>query len=157
MKTHFVFAGYYWNDDKLISFMLKGMKQYKIKKVMVTIISMWRLRLITKEATEKYYKGEKFEKVSVNDDLESLFEDLRLGKQPQGGAYIYFLPKLTEKEMELVEKENTSYFKTFSWWNPDVEEAEMKLSESDSKFVEALGIRKTFTIENSSEKNISTD
>ena len=44
---------------------------------MVTIIYMQRRYLITKEAMEKYCKGEETRKDSVNDDFESLFEDLR--------------------------------------------------------------------------------
>ena len=95
---------------------------------------------------------------SVNDDLESFFEDLRLGKEPDEKVYTYFLPKLTEEEMELVEQKETNYLKTFSegflGGNPDVPEAEMLLSESDSKFLKGFGYRRTFTIENSSEQNI---
>ena len=52
--------------------------------------------------------------------------------------------------MKLVNGKDATYFETFRWsWNPDVEEAEMKLSESDSKFVQGEGWRRTFTIENS--------
>ena len=144
MDIHIVYAGYFYyridNEDRLKSFILKGMKKYKIKKVMVTIIRMWRERVITKEAMEKYTKGEKFEKDSVNDDLESLFEDLRLGKEPdEKVVWTYFLPKLTEEEMELVETKDPNYLQTFSNGDyADVEEAEMMLSESDSKFVQGL-------------------
>ena len=54
--------------------------------------------------------------------------------------------------MKLVETKDTNYFETFMFSdNPDVPEAEMLLSESDSKFLEGWGYRKTFTIENSSE------
>jgi len=114
---------------------------------MVTIIYMERLGLITKEAMEKYCKGEKYQKDSVNDDLESLFEDLRLGKEPDEWVETYFLPKLTTEEMELVETKDTNYFENFLVDDPDVPEAEMLLSESDSKFVEGFGWRTTFTIE----------
>ena len=41
-----------------------------------------------------YYKGKEYEKFSFNDDLESFFEDLRLGKDPKEQALTYFLPKL---------------------------------------------------------------
>ena len=104
---------------------------------------------------EKYCKGEKNLKDSVNDDLESFFEDIRLGKERDENAATYFLPKLTKKEMELVERKYTNYLQTFSYQNPDVNEAEMKLSESDSKFVEGQGLRITFTIENNSLQNNS--
>ena len=60
---------------------------------------------------------------------------------------------MTEEELKLVEIKDTNYFKTFLWetqmWiNPDVDKAEMKLSESDSKFVEGWGRRHTTTIKN---------
>ena len=142
------------------------MEKYKIKSVMVTIISLERWKLITKEAMEDYCKGEEAEKVSVNDDLESFFEDLRLGKEPpHQSVFTYFLPKLTEEEMELVERKDTSYLQTFYNWklrhiSPDVtgfqppcyrplKEAKTKLSESDSKFVQGIGRRRTFTIKSS--------
>ena len=140
--------------------MLEGMKKYKIKKVTVTSIHMYRLRLITKESMKKHFIDEdvlRLTKGSVNDDLESLFKDIRLGEEPDEEVPFYFLPKLTEEEMELVQRKDTNYLQTFSWsivGDPDVEEAEMILSESDSKFVEGYGWRITFTIENSSEQNI---
>ena len=37
---------------------------------------------------ESYCKGEEDEKDSVNDDLESLFENIRLGKEPD--EYLFF-------------------------------------------------------------------
>ena len=44
LTTHFVYAGeyYHWgHEDRLRSFILKGMKKYKIQKVMVTIYETW--------------------------------------------------------------------------------------------------------------------
>ena len=112
---------------------------------------MSRHDLITKEKMENYCKGnDDFSKLSVNDDLESLFEDIRLGQEPVDEVSAYFLPKLTKKELELVEIKDASYLETFVWSNPDVSEAEMKLSESDSKFVRGWCSRTTFTIENPS-------
>ena len=117
----------------------------------MTEINLSRFKIITKEAMEKYCKGEdEFQKDSVNDDLESFFEDLRLGKEPDDIGYTYFLPKLTKEEMKLVERKDTSYLETFDMSNPDVPEDEMKLSESDSKFVLGLSLRNTFPIENKS-------
>ena len=101
---------------------------------------------------ESYCKGEEDTKDSVNDDLESFFENIRLGKEPDEDVSTYFLPKLTKEELELVERRDTSYFETFNnglIFNPDVNEAEMKLSESNSKFVNGICYRKTFTIKNS--------
>ena len=151
LKLHFVYAGWYYcnrgSEGKLRSFILQGMKKYKIKSVMVTMMDMMRRFLITKEEMENYCKGKKHEKNSVNDDLESLFEDLQLGKEPVYGSTTYFLPKLTKHELKLVERKDPSYLKNFIYRvNADVEEAEMKLSESKSKYVRGFCYRQTFTI-----------
>ena len=149
IETHFVYAGYRYLDDKLKSMILKGMKKYKIRKVMMTIINMSRKNLITEEKMKNYCKGKELEKESINDDLDSFFEDIRLGKQPKDWAGTYFLPKLTEEELKLVETKDSDFMETFySKMDADVTNAEMKLSESDSKFVHCYGWRETFTIEN---------
>ena len=156
LETHFVFASHYYHfrEDTIRSFILDGMKKYKIKSVMVTIIDMWRSNLITKEKMEDFCKGKESEKNSVNDDLESFFEDLRLGKQPLEFCRTYFLPKLTKEELKAVERKDPTYLETFGISRfADVPEAEMMLSESDSKFVYAFGWRKTFTINNENIKN----
>ena len=80
------------------------MKRQEIMSVMVTKINLCRSNLtcmygcITKAEMESYCKGEKSMEDSVNDDLESLFEDLQLEKEPDEVANTYFLPKLTGKE-----------------------------------------------------------
>ena len=160
LKTHFVYVGrYYWiYENRLRSFMLEGMKKLKMNSVMVTSIYIRKWKIITKEKMEKYCKGEDREREdSVNDDLESFFEDLRLGKEPPHQSVVtYFLPKLTEEEMELVERKDRNYFETFLHVkHADVKEAEMKLSESDSKYVYGMGYRQTFTIENKFSQNTS--
>ena len=97
---------------------------------------------------ESYCKGEKKEKDSVNDDLESLFENIRLGKEPDEKVLTYFLPKLTEEELELVERKDKSYLQTFFYDDEaDVDETEMMLSESDSKYVRGESFRRTFVID----------
>ena len=80
---------------------------------------------------ESYCKGEKVEKDLVNDDLESLFENIRLRKEPKKYANTYFSPKLTEEELELVKRRDTSYLQCLWSRDPDVDETEMMLSESD--------------------------
>ena len=150
-----VYAGsYYDREDRLRSILFDEMKKQKIKSVMVTSIDMYRVELITKEKMETYCKGEEtWGKYSVNDDLEFLFENIRLGEEPDEYVYSYFLPKLTEKELKLVEKRDPSYLLTFDSRNPDVNEAKMLLSESDSKYVTGFSSRKTFVIENSFENS----
>ena len=115
---------------------------------MVTQICMSRLELITKEKMDDYCNGKMFEKESVNDDLESFFQDLRLGEKPEPMVRTYFLPKLTENKVELVERKDNNFMHTFMRdMRADVSKAEMELSESDSKFVRALGWRETYTLQ----------
>ena len=155
MDIHFVYAGFYYfysdeHENRLKSFILKGMKKYNINKVMVTIIYMWRHRLITKEKMLDYCNGkDPWRNESVNDDLDSFFEDLRLGKEPDDMSHhTYFLPKLTEKELQLVEQKDSDFMDTFgSKMDADVGKAEMAASESESKYVFGRGWRETFTIE----------
>ena len=184
VETHVVYAGCYYNQsdylcklkhkDRLRSLILEGMKKYKIKSAMVTSIYMLRMKIITKENMENYCTGKdllsRVGTNSINDDLELLFEDLRLGKAPSENVQTYFLPKLTEEELELVEKKDSHYLQKFStsyylhtsdmlrWLSrdrPDVPKAEMKASESNSKFVQGNCYRRTYTIENSFSLNCS--
>ena len=77
----------------------------------------------------------------------------------------FLTPKLTEKELKLVEDRNEHYLSTledhFYGHNPDVDLKEMKKSDSTSKYVHAPCIRWTFylTLESilkrSSGENIS--
>jgi len=118
---------------------------------MVTKIHLERMELITKEKMESYCKGEWPEKDSVNDDLESFFENIRLGKEPDEDVITYFLPKLTKEELKLVERRDTSYLETFymdRFGKADVDETEMMLSESDSKYLYGYSWRETFVIRN---------
>ena len=97
LKTHFVYGGNYYDgnyhDDHMLPlFILKGMQKYKIRSVMLTIFSMVRSNLITKEKMEEFCKSWS----NSNDDLDSFFEDLRLGKELDQGVMPYFLPKLTK-------------------------------------------------------------
>ena len=142
-------------ENRLKSLFLEGMKKYNIKSLIVTSIQMERENLLTKKQMVKICKEKDPESRGrnglVNDDLESFFEDCRLGlEQGYDWTLGYFLPKLTEEEMELVETKDRSYLETFMLSNPDVLEDEMMLSEADSKFVRGTYLRKTFIIENSS-------
>ena len=156
MKTHFIFTGDYgWGrtdwHNRYRSYIQKSVTKYKMESLMVTFIQTTRYRLITKERMENLCKGKEERKESVNDDLESFIQDLQLGEEPNGcdSTYVYFLPKLTKEEFQLAERKDSSYLQLFLKSDPDVDEAEMKLSESKSKFAYWNCLRKTFTIENS--------
>jgi len=153
LKIHFIYTipfRHFTDEwiDNLGSFILAGMHMYKIKTVMVTILRMSRNNLITNENMRSFCRGEKIRKQSVNDDLDSFFKKLQLGQEPNEDVRTYFLPKLTEDELELAERKDFNYFQSFSWSNPDVDESQMRLSKSDSKFVQAFSWRKTFIIQN---------
>ena len=170
MEINFVCAGaHYFEHPKgrLGSFIRKGLKKYKIKKVMVTKLVMKRQKLITKEEMEKYCKREKRVSYhsydirdttqSVNDDLDSLFEVILLGKKLDEVDlnWTHFIPELTDEELKLVEKKDKNFMNTFNTPNPDVKKAEMQASKSDSKFVFAVCGRQTFTIKNLKRKTSS--
>ena len=162
MEPHFIYAGYYYSyhEDKLRSFILKRMQKYKMKSAMVTVIYMLRFNLATKQKVEIYCNGKHRaghgkhnRKESVNDDLESFAEQIRLGnlfrKEPEEKIFTYFLPKLTEEEMEVVDIKD--YCNTWRWPKPD--EVGWQAWQSfivDRNYVKGFFDRKTFKIENSS-------
>ena len=124
------------------------MKKYGIKSVRLSIIYMRRRELITKEKMENYCKGKEDRKDSVNDDLESFFEDIQLGKDPNDEVLTYFLPKLTEKELKFaVNKKFISADLWLSNWGGNVDPDEMRLSESKLKYVKGQIDRRTYTID----------
>ena len=126
------------------------MKIHKIKSVMLTSIRMTRFQIITKETVENYYKGNKLLEDSVGDDLECLFQDLQLEKEPSKLCAAYFLPKLAEDEMELIKKVTSDgiYPHTFQRFDPVGVEDRMKRFKSDATYVEGFSLRHTTTIEN---------
>ena len=96
---------------------------------------------------------------SVNDDLESLFKDLRLRKKPHKQVDTYFFPRLTEEELKLLEKRDTTcqqrrqLIRSLCFrlmWDPD-----HFRNESDSRFIHGCARRKTYTIANGSLQKIS--
>ena len=129
------------------------MSKHRIKSAYITILERTRYHLSTKEVMEGNYKGEylyKDEKWSggcmlhsVNDDLELLLERFLLDEVRNELALTFCFPKLTEKEMKLVESKNEDHLESYLAYecglsglsDPDVDENEMMLSDSKSKFV----------------------
>ena len=122
------------------------MKRYNVQIVMVTKIAIWRDRLITKQKMENVCQGSERGILSVNDDLETLFENIQFGEEPDEKVHFYFLPKLTEDELQLVERKDENFMQTFNLFEGALDD--MGASESDSKYVYGFGYRKTFTITN---------
>ena len=109
--THFMCASLYYTDynDETNNFfkpfkhaILEGMKKYRLKTAVLTIIDMIRYDLVTKENMIDYYKG-KYQKGpgrdehSLNDDLEIFYEKITLGQVTCENVLTFCLPKLTEK------------------------------------------------------------
>ena len=89
LEPHLIFAGKYYSEydhgniDRLKGFIQERMKIYQIPSVLVTSIYLKKDSLITQEKMESYSNGEyNFRRMSINDDLEILFEELQLGKNP---------------------------------------------------------------------------
>ena len=116
-------------DDKIRSRIQKAMKRHRIESAMLTINYMERWKLITKKEMLEYCSGKFHPKESINDDLESFFEDLRLDKKPTDDVVTYFLPSLTDNELELVEQKDPNYFETFALSHRS--DAEVLLSKSE--------------------------
>ena len=164
-KTHFVVAGkdYFDIEDRLRFLMLNGMEKYKINSVLVTNIQMMRDHLVTKEKMKDHCLGKKAIKMSINEDLETFFEDLQHDRDVdtvrQGHSWYtncvqtYFIPKLTTKEKELAEKADLQYFQNFTrGLDAFVNEYELKRSESSSLFERSRCLRKTFKIKSDQER-----
>ena len=104
---------------------------------------MVRWKLVTKEKTKEAYEGKlkndeewKDHDVSINDDFETFFTNLQGQKEIENEwVYSFFLPKLTEEELKLVEDKNEQHLSTYYLRNPDVDPEEMKRSDSKSKYV----------------------
>ena len=161
LVPHFIYCGdHYLQTDEsrslLWNILLTKMRSYGVQSAILTMLDMYRGKLITKEKVKKAYQG-KLKKgsikhaVSINDDLENFFVNLQNQKQIKGETvYSFFTPKLTDKEMKLVEQRNKrhldTYWKHYEGHNPDVNDEEMKKSDSKSKYVQGLCARDTIQL-----------
>ena len=142
------------------------MKKYGISSLVFTELKMYRKCLITKEKQKLAYKGElkndndwKLCEGSINDDLESFFINLQnFNDLKEEAVHSFFLPKLTQDELKLVEKQDktqlNTYFNHLIRRNPDVDEEEMKKSDSKDKYLHAECRRWTIplSLESTSDK-----
>ena len=155
---HFIYCGsYYWNE-KLKEMFLARMKIYGIQSSVLTMFYIGRGHLITQEKTKMAYDGKlkndedwKRYKGSMNDDLESFFENLQLKKEvEQNWIRSFFLPKLTNDELKLVEEKNLEHLESYGNFvngeNPDVDIEEMKKSNSKSKYIHCRYFRVTIPL-----------
>lgn len=161
---HLIFAGDFESSmNYLKAQMSKNLRDYRIQTVKVSHIYMQRYRLLTKEEMEMFYDGKhkilsQILQQSVQDDLESFNNNCIHGRFKEEKNRSFFFQRLTNEEMELVEKKDKQFFKS---WNaihptqPDVSDARMKMSESKSKYLYAQCLRQSFVINRSADDEIS--
>ena len=166
-KSHFIYAGdeyyLYWDEyhylnttrdeSNLRSVIIEGMKKYNINSAMISILKSWRNNLATKEEVEDHCKGKYEAKNSIHDDLDSFFERLCLGEEPNETARTYFFPKLSEKETKLFEAEDLDFL--LSWQDDESYEKEIFHSletntdyDKSLEYIRGICTRQTFLIHN---------
>ena len=127
LEIHIVYAGMTYmvgSETEMLSlrfgFILYAMQTYGLESVLVTMLTMERVNLVTKEVMKEYYKGNRTEDkkiedemfkmygTSMNDDFDDFFESINLGTylkdefEHRNGHF--FLPKITAEEHRLVFK-----------------------------------------------------
>ena len=162
LMPHFIYCGDYYlygeQIKKLKEIILTKMRKYGIQLSILTMLSMMRMNLVTKETVKKAYKGElkneqdwRNYEGSINDDLERFLINLQYKKEiKQEWVLSFFTPKLTNEEFKFVQEGNEEHLKTylvhFIGKNPDVDVEEMKKSDSNSKYVHGRCTRLTTSL-----------
>ena len=161
LDTHFIFAGnnhkdhddYHGNYQELETILRNKMNKYRIKSALLTWVWMNRQRLVSKKTMKDYYKGrfeskEGFDKESVHDDLDSFFQRLQQGENPDGDDVLtFYMPQLTEDELKLVNEKNHDYLETIFSLEPDLNEADLAITDSDSRFIHGICSRTSFMVD----------
>ena len=119
----FIYCGTFdqYDHAKLKEIFLRKMNKYEIKSSILTILKMWRRNLITKEKVKKAYRGElknykdwEIYEGSISDDLEESIINLqnRNELKNEEEVHSFFLSKLTNKELKLVQEGNEEHLKS---------------------------------------------
>ena len=143
LQIHFVFGSYMFGENpRLKKFIVGGIKKNNIKTVKLTTFYLVRGHLKTKERMELYHNiTATRNQTTVNNDLDSFFENLQLGRSQDDRANTYFLSMLTDEELELIEKQDP---KCMQFHNPVDKLFPIK---SDAIYVSrSYGGRKSLTI-----------
>ena len=170
IMPHFIYCHGYYHDNEdfksLKKIFLEKMREYGITSSLLTMLSMYRRNLITKEQSKEAaegklkidhdWRGPNYEG-SINDDLESFVNNLQNSEEidyedeidyeeiDYEEVWSFFTPKLTKKELKLVEEKNDEHMMTYYLAsNADVSVEEMKKSDSKDKYVQSECIRRTF-------------
>ena len=150
IMPHFIYCHGYYHDNEdfksLKKIFLEKMREYGITSSLLTMLSMYRRNLITKEQSKEAaegklkidhdWRGPNYEG-SINDDLESFVNNLQNSEEKEDEAVLsFFTPKLTKEELKLVEQKNFEHMTTYlDDIIADVGVEEMKKSDSKDKYV----------------------
>ena len=148
----------YENSDHLVRLkrmVMKSMHENGIKSVVFTLLHNWREHIITKKKMKQYYDGKiHFDRgfqirqnryqESMHDDIDNFFENICIGKIIEIDKYTFFLPKLSENEVQMIQDQDIEYLNSFACYiktreNPDIKPdeitPEMNEKESKTKFL----------------------
>lgn len=162
LVTHYIISTAYYDPKEIQNIFTIRLHKSSMKFAIVTVLEICRLKLVTKETMVAHHKGRFSIEHSVNDDLDFFFEGLQLGLVCNERINTFCFPKLNETEMKLMNLKDEHHLNSHSWYldggeeegedfsskNPDVNESEMRLSGSKSKYVDILCDRSTFVIQN---------
>ena len=171
MMPHFIFCNasiYYGEFKKLKEMILKKMPEYGIQTSILTTLTMYRRDLITQEESKQAAEGKlkndpEWEDYdgSINDDLDSFINNLQNSNELKDEKVeSFFLPKLTEEELKLVEEKNQEHIMSYMdglYGCPDVDVEEMKQSDSKDKYVHCECRRETLHLTLESNRTPSSD
>ena len=156
IMPHFIYCNgcsFYPHDfEELEEMILVKMKKYGIQSSILSTLNMLRINLITKEksiqaAEGKLKNDEDWEHYegSINDDLDLFINNLQNSNEIRDETvWSFFLPKLTEEELELVEEKNYEHMMSYGYeLDADVGIEEMKQSDSTDKYVHCECVRIT--------------
>ena len=119
------------------------MKEKQIESIIFTVLHTWREHVISKKIMKQYYNGEikvdrglqigqdRYQE-STLDDMESFITDIVAADIKEVDKYTFFLPKLTQDEMQLIEDQDIEYKSSFQCYIHRQEDPNVKYLESES-------------------------
>ena len=136
MDTHFIIgSSFYTREDfkfwptvpnmprKIKEWMLDELKGQELKKVYVSLLTGYRIGVISKEMSkagkmnhlEFGWKNEPFNpKCSVNDDFELSISLMRHGRRLQEQMHLFLHPNITAHQLTLIKTKDESYLRSFT-------------------------------------------
>ena len=153
---HIIYAGFkfitrYAEPEKMNPVIVKIMENLKLKSLIFTMVFMFRNHIVTKEEMKDFYKGKfeddkGFDKLSVQDDLDSFFDQANTFYFVDAStAGMFHLPMLTDEELTYLENKDENYLRLYADFhtgeNPDVDALSMIKSQSKSKFAYYMCLR----------------